>query len=518
MVWLDGKPTLVKTLAWPADDPDLTQRCRGIRDGWSVLDDQIVFWKAFSVLVTENPRTVIYMANTASARDTQADTITLERVAELDYAAHRLAIVPNIGFVTAEWRSDSDCLSGVYFRAHSGTGELLRECHCPAKASYGELSVFGPTVSLCVTSTDPIPPRWKDIPPLMHYHRLDHDSGYTRDQPIHLVAETIATWNADSGDLRMVKIPQTDLGEIQHHADFQYISPDKIVLASSLAFDCGAVLCAFSANAEDEEPLKFYHGDHTTPEAICHNLGETSTSTSNPIIVHDHDGEGRITIFKRELLSGDIPSIATTRDPPGLRDVFDYPNDARTLNFKLCGFLSVAAARILVYHQDFIEEPRKIFVLDFDQTLLASLLSKRASERADWNAQLVDGHAQVKVVTRRFHCGLMGCGGEVYDQEYPWPQRAPPEWEAHLAIILREDDDEDEDMDDSDSIDSVEALPSGVEYDEAPEEHRDPIPFGYIQTALYLEGVTKANRLAITRHAILEIPEPTGNGRVFYFD
>jgi hypothetical protein len=101
MVWLDGKPILLKTLAWPADDPDLTRQGRK-RQGWSVLDDQILFWRAFSS--SENPRTVVYTANTKSARDTQSETVSLERVAELDYAAHRLAIVPDVGFVTAQWR------------------------------------------------------------------------------------------------------------------------------------------------------------------------------------------------------------------------------------------------------------------------------------------------------------------------------------------------------------------------------------------------------------------------------
>ncbi|KAG5335016.1 hypothetical protein C0989_002475, partial [Termitomyces sp. Mn162] len=108
-----------------------------------------------------------------------------------------------------------------------------------------------------------------------------------------------------------------------------------------------------------------------------------------------------------------------------------------------------------------------VFVLDFDQSLLASLLSKQPSERADWNAQLVEACAEVKVVTRRFYCNL---DGEVEDQEYPWPQRAPPEWEAHLDIILKDEDEDD--MDDSDS--DSDALPSGLEYDEAPEEHREP--------------------------------------------
>jgi hypothetical protein len=128
----------------------------------------------------------------------------------------------------------------------------------------------------------------------------------------------------------------------------------------------------------------------------------------------------------------------------------------------------------------------------------------------------VDGRAQVKVVTRRSHCAV---DGEIFDQEYPWPQRAPPEWQAHLDTILKEDEDEDEDMDDSDgSSDNDEALPLGVEYDEAPEEHRGPVPFGYVQTTLRLEGVTKAEKLAITQYAILELPEPTKNGRIFYFE
>ena len=95
----------------------------------------------------------------------------------------------------------------------------------------------------------------------------------------------------------------------QHSADFQYISPHKIVLAGSLAFNpSGAVLYEFSENAEDEEEsLKFYQGQHTDPHSISHNLGRTSTSTPGPIIVHDHDSGSRITILKIELLLGDIP-------------------------------------------------------------------------------------------------------------------------------------------------------------------------------------------------------------------
>ncbi|KAG5730591.1 hypothetical protein E4T56_gene21030 [Termitomyces sp. T112] len=457
----------------------------------------------------EKPKTVIYMANTTSARDTQADTIILERVAELDYAAHRLAIIPDIGFVTVEWRSNS----GVVFRAHSRTGEFLRERHCPAQASYGSLSVLGPTVSLCVTSTDPIPSNWKEYSsPYLHYRRLDYVAGHTVDFPNDLVAESIATWNADSGDFYMLKLPRACLERIAHDAQFQYISPDKIALASSLWFTPGgAVLSVFSADVEDEEPLMFHHGQHTDPECVSNYLGETSTSTLGPIVVHNHDSGRRITIFKSELLLGDIPSVATIWD--GMRKAWDHPNDARTLNFNLPHFPCVAATRVLVYRRDLRAERTMIFVLDFGQDLLASLLSKRPSERAEWNAQLMDSCAQVKVVTRRFNIAV---DGEIWDAEYPWPQRAPPEWEAHLDTILKEDEDEDEYMDDSDSDDEV--LPSGLEYDEAPEEHRKPVPFGYVQTTLRLEGVADAERLAITQHTVIELPELGKNGRVFYFD
>ena len=83
-------------------------------------------------------------------------------------------------------------------------------------------------------------------------------------------------------------------------------------------------------------------------------------------------------------------------DPPGLREVFNYPNDARTIKFSVSRMPSVSATRVLVNGKD-VAGRTTIFVLDFNQTLLASLLSKQPSERADWNAQFENGHARVKV-------------------------------------------------------------------------------------------------------------------------
>ncbi|KAG6828306.1 hypothetical protein H0H92_008421 [Tricholoma furcatifolium] len=506
MVWLDGKPKLIKTLAWPADDPDLHQQGRK-REGWSLLDDRILFWRAF--LSSERPSTLIYMVNTASARNIPSEITYLERVAKLDYVAHRIAIVSGVGFVSAQWRG-----SDVYFRAHSETGELLRECPCPAMASYGVLCVLGSTVSLCVTSNT-VSPEWEGVPSDIHFQRLDFHGNNIRGLPNDLAADSIAHWDAESGVLRMVKIPQTRLNRITHSAEFQFINPHTIVLASSLAFGSpGALLSVFSTKAEDgEKPLNFYHGVHTERQMITNWLGQTSASTPGSIIVHDHNCEGRITVFKSELLSGHIPSSATTRDPDGMREPFNYPNAARTLGFRaIRGLSSVCDTRILVNRQDRLGETR-VFVLDFNQSLLPLLLAKDPSERAEWNAQLVDEHAQIKIVTRRFYHSIVE--GE-FDQEYPWPQRAPPEWEAHL-MTLDKSDDEDEEWSDDDDDDESNDGDYGVEYDEAPEEHRNPIPFGFVQTALRLEGVNES-MLSITRHAIIEIPGPTSNGRIFYFD
>ncbi|KAG6819504.1 hypothetical protein H0H93_011198, partial [Arthromyces matolae] len=224
---MDGKPTMIKTLSWPTNDPDLPlQATRWTNEDWSILDDTILFWRSFRM--ESGPRTVIWSANTTIARETQAESVVMERIAELDYAAHRVTAVTNVGFVTVEWKD-----TFVHFRAHDQSGQLLRDCECPAKASYGDLSVMETTVSLCITSTDPVPPEWQDVHSNIHYRRLDFVAGFPLQSPRDLVAETIVTWDAASGSLRMVKIPQNDIYKIVHSASFQYLNPETIVLAAA---------------------------------------------------------------------------------------------------------------------------------------------------------------------------------------------------------------------------------------------------------------------------------------------
>ncbi|KAG6816300.1 hypothetical protein H0H93_008203, partial [Arthromyces matolae] len=500
MVWLDGKPTEIKTLTWPPGDPDLLLPVtRWTNEGWSILDDTILFWRSFRI--ESGPRTVIYSANTTMARETQAESVVIERIAELDYAAHRVTAVSNVGFVTAEWKDNF-----VHFRAHDWSGELLRDCECPAKASYGDLSVMETTVSLCITSTDPISLAWQNVQSDIHYRRLDYVSGYPLQSPLDLVAETIVTWDAANGSLRKVKIPQNDSNKIVHHAGFQYLDPETIVLAAAVnGAPHGAVLTAFPANSEDsnKEILHFHHSDFNQPDSVGDALGRSGTSTPGPITVHLLDN--RVRIFQNGLLTGDIPSAATTRDdkriygrtPEGMRSVLDaHLQDIRTLSrFSISSaFPSVADTRVLLYRRETGLLADRIYVLDFNQSLLASLLEKDSSERTEWNEQLVEDRARVKVVSRRF---MSTSDGEPCDLEYPFGH-APPEWLEHVDSICDSDEEKDDSDVEMDDADEYQVLPPGVEYDEAPKEHRDPIPFGYVQTTLQIDGVKNLDSLAIT--------------------
>lgn len=153
-----------------------------------------------------------------------------------------------------------------------------------------------------------------------------------------------------------------------------------------------------------------------------------------------------------------------------------------------------------------------VHVLDFDHARLARLVAEEPAGREVLRARLGDDGARVKVVTRRFYCAV---GGEVDDMEYPWPARCPPEWAEHLRRLLTQAD---EDADDEDGDGEGRRHIDPLEYDEPPEEHRAPIPFGYVQSALQLGGAVDARRLAITERAIIEMPRPGETGNVFFFE
>lgn len=64
----------------------------------------------------------------------------------------------------------------------------------------------------------------------------------------------------------------------------------------------------------------------------------------------------------------------------------------------------------------------------------------------------------------------------------------PPAWHDHLLNLLKRDKEEDKV--------GVEANPP-LDYDEAPAQHREPMPFGFIQSELQLGSVEGDGWLAI---------------------
>lgn len=136
--------------------------------------------------------------------------------------------------------------------------------------------------------------------------------------------------------------------------------------------------------------------------------------------------------------------------------------------------------------------------MDFDQTRLTSLVGKTAEERDELRAELEEADARVKVVTRRFYIGVE----EDEDLEYPYPAVDPPEWAEHLLVILNRTEDEE----------------GPLEYDEPPEEHRNPTPFGFVQTVLRTDKDIDPERTAFTLNSVIEVPEPGKDGYIFDFD
>lgn len=100
--------------------------------------------------------------------------------------------------------------SSVKFRSHSFSGQLLQEVTFPCKAAYGSFVLFGTTVSLCVTAGHPVPDflqgRGFYVTPL----RLDYQAGYSNHLPIDLIPDEILQWNATTGELKRIKIPQNE--------------------------------------------------------------------------------------------------------------------------------------------------------------------------------------------------------------------------------------------------------------------------------------------------------------------
>ncbi|KAF8515273.1 hypothetical protein JB92DRAFT_2915175 [Gautieria morchelliformis] len=96
MNWLSGKPLRTRSLIWPSGE---TFDSYGwVREGTSVMDGVILYWFAFTA--DNDHRTTVYVADTRQNRG--LPSIVINRVAELDFAAHGVVLVGD-GFASAQW-------------------------------------------------------------------------------------------------------------------------------------------------------------------------------------------------------------------------------------------------------------------------------------------------------------------------------------------------------------------------------------------------------------------------------
>ena len=100
MTWLTGKPTRTRSISWAENDNDIKKvGTTARRDGRSFLNNHLLYWTSSTKYSVDGDRTVVYMADISTDNE-----IVLERVAELDYSAHRVSLLyDDRSFVCAEW-------------------------------------------------------------------------------------------------------------------------------------------------------------------------------------------------------------------------------------------------------------------------------------------------------------------------------------------------------------------------------------------------------------------------------
>ena len=103
MTWLTGKPTRTRSISWAENDNDIKKvGTTARRDGRSILNNHLLHWISSTKYSADANRTVVYMADISAHNE-----IVLERVAELDYSAHRVSLLhDDRSFVCAEWREE----------------------------------------------------------------------------------------------------------------------------------------------------------------------------------------------------------------------------------------------------------------------------------------------------------------------------------------------------------------------------------------------------------------------------
>ncbi|PPR04930.1 hypothetical protein CVT24_007311 [Panaeolus cyanescens] len=487
MTWLTGKPTRTRAISWPENDAEIAKvGTTEAREGQSISANKILYW----VASTGGEKTVLYVAD-IDKLSTLEDEVVLQRAAQLDYSVHRAALTVDGGFVCVKW---DDSEGNVIVRHHSPDGTQLGEESVEAEAAYGNLVVHGAWVALCIASGE----ESDDIIPTDKRFRIDWSiDADTSAFPMSQVADEIWMWNVDDGSSERVKIPQNPDAPMLHEGIFQIVG-DYIVLAGSVEDDERAAIISFSWRQPEAQPVAFVEPQLTNPEGVERSV--MTDPNSGDILVHCHESGSRITVYKSGLLLGSIPSTGTSEDPPGLCESYLHPNDARTLPFSVANTLnlpSVSNNRILVKSSSFPAPP--IFhILDFDQARLGELISMTHEQRASLEQQLQSAGGHVQVVTRRYNWS--DADGMV-DGEYPTRADATEQWKEYLMAAPS-------------PLDVTQAL----EFDEPPEDKREPMPWGFVRTVLDLGKDVDGMYLALVGSSVVEMPTARKAGWIFNFE
>lgn len=177
-----------------------------------------------------------------------------------------------------------------------------------------------------------------------------------------------------------------------------------------------------------------------------------------------------------------------------------HPNDARTLPFSVANTLnlpSVSNNRILVKSSSFPASPI-FYILDFDQARLGELISMTHEQRAALGQQLQIAGGHVQVVTRRYNWSDVD---GMVDGEYPTRADATEQWKGHLKAAPS-------------PLDVTKTL----EFDEPPEEKREPMSRGFVRTVLDLGRDVDGMYLVLVGSSVVEMPRAGKTGWIFDFE
>ncbi|KAF9559711.1 hypothetical protein CPC08DRAFT_708585 [Agrocybe pediades] len=519
MTWLDGVPRRVRPIEWAPEAETFRQRAiKGYLrlSRTCIFDDLICTFMAFQSKNGES-ETAVYLGDIRTA----GDSVVMEQIALIPMYLVDVRLLPRDEsrerrFVTLQAQLEE---SQMVFRLHARDGSVLKQQSGKASAPFGQLTVQGDLIAICVSSGD----EPEDEPEYfasdaITQHRTDY-TNFSKTRPMPGYPDSILAWNIEKDILHEVYVPQHADFLMLHQGDFGFVSPDRIALAGmverSVSDVQAALLKCFSIAEDDEDDLPMTISQPPDMNAevgqIYRSTGKPGSSEPSNIFLHYIASSGRLSVLHKNLLSR---RLKRKKERDTLVKAIDNLSFQRAFHARLVSeFLpSISGNRALIHGSLISEEfqdPR-LFLLDFDPDRVKNLLSLDESGRKDLEERLKAKNAAVKVMTRRVILWPEGAGDDE-DAEYPYESR-PEHWRTHLDNLQK-------------AVMERDGKVPTLEYDEAPEEHRDQKLFGCSASVVQLPANASGRfeNLGLTTSAIVQIGyPPITNGfgeswRVFEF-